>query len=116
MNNLPRILRCGAIAAIAFGLVASAHAAANPKAGDHPNPKSSEPHPGDARAAEGKAKAEANKTKAEANKNAAHEKSALERYDANRNGKLDPDEVAAMQADKERPEGKKSGKGKKTKS
>src|SRR5688572_9875494 len=109
MNNLPRILRCGAIAAIALGFVASARAAANPKAGDHPNSKSSEPHPGDARAAEGKAKAEANKK-------AAHDKSALDRYDANRNGKLDPDEVAAMQADKEKPEGKKSGKGKKSKS
>jgi hypothetical protein len=108
MNNVPRtLLRGGAIVAISLGLMAAAQAAANPKAGDHPNPKSSEPHPGDERSAEGK-------TKAEANKKAAHEKSALERYDTNRNGKLDPDEVAAMQADQKKPEDKRTGKGKKS--
>ena len=94
MNSLPKlILRSGAGLAIVLGLAATAQAAANPKAGNHPNPKSAEPHPGDTRSAEGKAKAEANK-------GAAHEKSALDRYDTNGNGKLDPDEVAAMQADK----------------
>lgn len=107
MNNLPKsLLRTGAILAVSIGLAVSAQAAPNPKAGDHPNPKSSEPHPGDARAAEGKARAEAQK-------NAAKEKADLARYDANRNGKLDPDEVAAMQADKDKPVEKKRGKGKK---
>jgi hypothetical protein len=107
MNNLPRsLLRASAMLVVSFGLAVTAQAAANPKAGDHPNPKSSEPHPGDARAAEGKAKAEAQK-------NAAKEKADLARFDANRNGKLDPDEVAAMQADKEKPVEKKRGKGKK---
>ena len=110
MNILPQtLLRGAAIAAISFALVAAAQAAANPKAGDNPNPKSSEPHPGDARAAEGKAKAEAKK-------NAAQEKATLARYDMNRNGKLDPDEVAAMEAEKNKPTDKKTGKGKKTKS
>src|SRR6188768_3868037 len=86
MKNLPRtLLRGCAIASVSIGLVATAQAAANPKAGDHPNPKSSEPHPGDVHSAEGKAKAEASK-------NAAHDKSTLDRYDTNRNGKLDPDE------------------------
>ena len=108
MKKLPRtLLRGCAIAAVSIGLVATAQAAANPKAGDHPNPKSSEPHPGDAHSAEGKARAEANK-------NAAHDKATLNRYDTNRNGKLDPDEVAAMQADKEKSAERKPGRGKKT--
>ena len=107
MNNLPKsLLRAGAILAVSFGLAAATQAAPNPKAGDHPNPKASEPHPGDQRSAEGKAKAEANKA-------AAREKADLARYDANHNGKLDPDELAAMQADKEKPADKKRGKGKK---
>jgi hypothetical protein len=106
MNNLPRtVLRYGAIAAIAIGVVAAAHAAANRKAGDRPNSKSSEPHPGDARAAE-------KKSKAESEKSAAHDKATLDRYDINRNGKLDPDEVAAMQADKRKSAEKKTGRGK----
>ena len=106
MNNLPKTLvRTGAIIAVSFGLAVAAQAAPNPKAGTHPNPKASEPHPGDVHAAEGKAKADANRA-------AAHEKAALERYDANRNGKLDPDEVAAMQADKDKPVEKKRDKGK----
>lgn len=110
MTNLQKsLLRTGALIAVSFGLAVSAQAAANPKAGDHPNPKSSEPHPGDARSAEGKAKAEAAR-------NSAHEKSTLDRYDVNRNGKLDPDESAAMQADKEKPAEKKRAKGKKSSS
>lgn len=114
MNNLSRsLLRASAMLVVSFGLAVTAQAAANPKAGDHPNPKSSEPHPGDARAAEGKARAAEGKAKAEAQKNAAKEKADLARFDANRNGKLDPDEVAAMQADKEKPVEKKRGKGKK---
>ena len=109
MNNLPQtLLRGGAIAVVSIVLVAAAHAAANPKAGDRPNPKSSEPHPGDARSAEGKAKADARK-------NAAHDKATLDRYDTNRNGRIDPDEAAAMQADKARPAERKSGRGKTTK-
>ena len=104
MKNLPTsALRIAAILAISSGLTLSTYAAANPKAGDHPNPKSSEPHPGDEHAAEGKAKAEAKKE-------ATPDKSTLDRYDANRNGKLDPDEVATMQADKEKA---KAGKAKK---
>jgi hypothetical protein len=105
MNNLPKtLLRTGAMIAVSFGLAVAVQAAPNPKAGTHPNPKASEPHPGDARAAEGKAKADANRE-------SAHEKAELERYDANRNGKLDPDELAAMQADKEKATDKKKGKG-----
>jgi hypothetical protein len=108
MNNLPKtLLRTAALMAVSLGLSVAVQAAANPKAGDRPNPKSSEPHPGDARSAEGKAKADAAR-------DAAHEKASLERYDANRNGKLDPDESAAMQADKDKPTEKKRGKGKKT--
>jgi hypothetical protein len=108
MNNLPKLLlRTSAILAVSFGLAVTAQAAANPKAGDRPNPKSSEPHPGDAHSAEGKAKAEANK-------DAAREKADLARYDANRNGKLDPDELAAKQADQEKPVEKKRAKGKKS--
>ena len=107
MKNLPNLLlRTTAIVAVSFGLAVTAQAAANPKAGDHPNPKSSQPHPGDTRSAEGKAKAEANK-------DAAREKADLARYDANRNGKLDPDELAAKEADKDKPVEKKRGKGKK---
>ena len=106
MNSLPTsILRSAAGFALLLGFTVAAQAAANPKAGDHPNPKSAEPHPGDARAAEGKAKAEANKKEA-------HEKSALDRYDTNGNGKLDPDEVAAMEAAKKsdkKTKGKKNG-------
>ena len=91
---------------VSVALVAAAQAAANSKAGDRPNSKSSEPHPGDARSAEGKAKADARK-------NAAHDKSTLDRYDTNRNGKLDPDEVAAMQADKEKSAEKNTSRGRK---
>jgi hypothetical protein len=102
MKNLPTsALRIAALLAISSGLTLSTYAAANPKAGDRPNPKSSEPHPGDTRSAEGKAKAAAKKE-------ATPEKSALDRYDANGNGKLDPDEVAAMQADKEKGATKKA--------
>jgi hypothetical protein len=108
MKNLPtKLWRTGAVIVVSLGLAIAARAAANPKAGDRPNPKSSETHPGDEHAAEGKAKAEAKK-------NAAHDKSALERYDANRNGKLDPDEIAAMQADKTKPDNKGKGKGKRS--
>src|SRR5688500_1143573 len=107
MKYLPQtVLRCGAIAIVSLGLIATLRAAANSKAGDRPNPKSSEPHPGGERAAEGKAKAEAKK-------NAAHDKATLQRYDTNRNGKLDPDEVAAMHADKQRGDDKNAGKGRK---
>ena len=105
MNNLPRtLLRCGAITAVSVGLIAAAHAAANSKAGDRPNPKSSEPHPGDEHAAEGKAKAAAKKS-------STPDKSTLERYDTNRNGKLDPDEVAAMHADKKKSANRRGEKG-----
>jgi hypothetical protein len=106
MNNLPKtLLRTGALFAVSVGLAIAAQAAPNPKAGDHPNPKASAPHPGDAHSAEGKAKADANR-------DAAQEKAALERYDANHNGKLDPDEIAAMEAAKDKPADKKKGKGK----
>ena len=88
--------------AVSLGLAIAAQAAPSPKAGDHPNPKASAPHPGDARAAEGKAKADANK--------AGERKSELDRYDADRNGKLDPDEIAAMEAGKKKPAKKKQGK------
>ena len=114
MNKLPRnSLRLATTLVLVFGLAAVSQGAANPKAGDRPNPKSSETHPGDERAAEGKAKAAENKAKAAENKAKAQDKSALERYDANRNGKLDPDELAAMQADKEKSPGKGKGRGKK---
>jgi hypothetical protein len=103
MKNLPQSLRrTGAMVAVSLGLAMAAQAAPSPKAGDHPNPKASAPHPGDARAAEGKAKADANK--------AAKKKSDLDRYDADRNGKLDPDEIAAMEAEKKKPAKKKKGK------
>lgn len=109
MKNLPTsALRLTAILAITSSLALTGYGAANPKAGDRPNPKSSETHPGDERSAEGKAKAEANKEKADANREAAPDKSTLARYDANGNGKLDPDEVAAMQADKGKAKAKKS--------
>jgi hypothetical protein len=102
MNNLPRtVLRCGAIVAIAIGVVAAAHAAANRRAGDRPNSKSSEPHPGDARAAE-------KKSGAETKKGEVYDRATLDRYDTNRNDKLDPDEVAAMQADKRKSVEKKT--------
>ena len=102
MNNLSRtLLRGGAIIAIATGIVAAAHAAANRRAGDRPNPKSSEPHPGDARATEKKAETGSQKS-------AVHDKATLDRYDVNRNGKLDPDEAAAMQADKRKATGKRT--------
>ena len=91
--------------AIAIGVVAAAHAAANRRAGDRPNSKPSEPHPGDARTAEKKAGAEAQKGEV-------HDRATLDRYDTNRNGKLDPDEVAAMQADKRKSADKKTGRGK----
>ena len=89
------MLRCGAIAAISIGLVATIRAAANSRAGDRPNAKASEPRPGDEHAAEGKARAETRKS-------SPYDKATLDRYDTNRNGKLDPDEVAAMHADKQR--------------
>jgi hypothetical protein len=103
MKNLPPSLRrIGVVVAVSLGLALAAQAAPSPKAGDHPNPKASSPHPGDVRAAEGKARADANK--------AAKKKSALDRYDADRNGKLDPDEIAAMEAEKKKPAKNKQGK------
>ena len=91
--------------AIAMGAIAVAYAAANQKAGDHPNAKSSDPHPDDARSAE-------RKSRTESGKSAVHDKATLDRYDVNRNGKLDPDEVAAMQADKRKAAEKKTGRSK----
>ena len=86
-----------------MGLVATIRAAANSRAGDRPNAKASEERPGDERAAEGKAKAETRR-------NSPYDKATLDRYDTNRNGKLDPDEVAAMHADKQRGADKKTSK------
>ncbi len=109
MKNLPAsLLRLALplLLLVSSSLAANARAAANPKAGDRPNPKSSETHPGDHRSAEGKAKAEANKERTP-------DKSTLDRYDANGNGKMDPDEVAAMQSDKKKGE---TGKSKKPRS
>src|SRR5688500_19022062 len=102
MKNLPTsLMRLIALAVVSPALAVHAHAAPNPKAGDRPNPKSSETHPGDHRSAEGKAKAEANKERTP-------DKSALDRYDVNGNGKMDPDELAAMQSDKKKAEASKS--------
>ena len=102
MKNLPAsLLRLCALAVISSGLAVHAGAAANPKAGDRPNPKSSETHPGDHRSAEGKAKADANRERTP-------DKSTLDRYDVNGNGKMDPDEVAAMRSDKKKSETSKS--------
>ena len=106
MKNLPAsLLRLAALIAVSCNLALNADAAANPKAGDHPNPKSSEAQPGDQRSAEANARAEARKE-------AAPDKSAIDRYDLNGNGKLDPDEVAAMESDKRKT---KAGKAKKEK-
>jgi hypothetical protein len=102
MKNLPTsLLRLITLVVVSSALAVHAHAAANPKAGDRPNPKSSETHPGEHRSAEGKAKADANKGRTP-------EKSALDRYDVNGNGKMDPDEIAAMQSDKKKGETSKS--------
>jgi hypothetical protein len=83
------LLRCGALLAIALGFVAAVQAA---------NSRS--------RSSDRDAPSSGGRTRPETNKDSKYDRATLERYDTNRNGKLDPDEVAAMRADQQKQRGK----------
>lgn len=57
---------------------------------------------GDTAAEHGKAEQSADKKAEQAKKRAEHRKALLEKYDVNHNGKLDPEERAALKADQEK--------------